>query len=389
MTGEKGLLVALGVTLLLALTYSQANKAAQSCPVDDSCALPACRCSSQATPGGLQPLNTPQIVYITFDDAITVENYPFYEEVLFQRKNPNNASITATFFITHEYTNYSLVHELWRRGHDIALHSITHQTNTQYWAKLTEAEWRAEMADQRDQMSRFAAITKTDIQGVRAPFLQTSGNEFYKALSGANFSWECSRPTWNQRLPGLWPYTNDYLSTQDCQIPPCPNDKFPGFWTVPMLDLIGPDQFPCAMVDECTPVPMTADNTFNLLLKNFQDQYNGTRAPFGVFTHSAWMVGNETEFTERKNGFVRFLDHLATLRDVYVVSVNKGLEWVKDPTPVTELPTFTPWQQEAMRPNNCLFPRNCRYQNGTWERYMSSCVPCPTNYPWLNNPLGA
>lgn len=385
---EKGFLVALGVALLIAFAYSQ-GKAAPPCPIDGSCKLPSCRCSSQAVPGDLTRINTPQMVYITFDDAITVQNYPFYEEVLFNRKNPNNASISATFFITHEYTNYSLVHELWRRGHDIALHSITHQTNTQYWAKLNESQWRAEIVDQRDQMAAFAAITKTDIKGVRAPFLQTSGNDFYKALVGGGFAWECSRPTWNQRTPGLWPYTNDYLSTQDCQIPPCPNDAFAGFWTVPMLDTIGIDEFPCAMIDECTPVPMTADETYALLEKNFNDQYNGNRAPFGIFTHSAYVVGNETEFNERKTGLTRFLDFLATKKDVFIVSVSKGLEWVKTPTAMGSINNFKPWQQEAMKPQGCLFPRNCRYQNGTWERYMSSCVPCPPSFPWLGNPLGS
>lgn len=35
---------------------------------------------------------------------------------------------------------------------------------------------------------------------------------------------------------------------------PCPDEAFPGFWTVPMLDFMGDDDFPCAMVDECTPV---------------------------------------------------------------------------------------------------------------------------------------
>lgn len=92
------------------------------------------------------------------------------------------------------------------------------------------------------------------IKGLRAAFLQTGGNTMYKAVSEGGFTWESSRPTWNQRLPGLWPYTNDFASTQDCQILPCPTDQFKGFWTIPMIDFIGGDQFPCAMVDQCNPV---------------------------------------------------------------------------------------------------------------------------------------
>jgi hypothetical protein len=88
---------------------------------------------------------------------------------------------------------------------------------------------------------------------MRAPHLQIGGDVMYKALYEGNISWECSRPTYNIRQPGLWPYTNDYLSTQDCQIPPCPTEAYPGFWTVPMIDLLGHDGYPCPLVDTCAP----------------------------------------------------------------------------------------------------------------------------------------
>ena len=43
-----------------------------------------------------------------------------------------------------DYNDYQLVHDLARRGNDIALHSITHQTNTQYWKDLSEEGWTKE-----------------------------------------------------------------------------------------------------------------------------------------------------------------------------------------------------------------------------------------------------
>lgn len=77
----------------------------------------------------------------------------------------------------------------------------------------------------------------------------------YSALTeGPNaLAWECSRPTWGMRQPGLWPYTADFLSSQDCQIPECPTGSYPGFWTVPLIDFIGPDNFPCPLIDQCNP----------------------------------------------------------------------------------------------------------------------------------------
>jgi len=353
------------------------------------CQLPDCRCSRQSIPDGLAAKDVPQIVYLTFDDAITVTNFPFYQKVLFNRQNPNGANISATFFITHEYTDYSLVHEMWRQGHEISLHSITHQTNTQYWSSLNESMWKMEIVDQVETTAMLANIPKDAIKGVRAPYLQLSGNPTYEALSKGGIKWECSRPTWNQRTPGLWPYTNNFLSTQDCQIAPCPTGTYPGFWTVPMIDMIADNTFPCAMLDECNDVPTTADGLYNLLQRNFLEQYNGNRAPFGIFTHAAYFIGDSSDAVARTQGYERFLDYLLNLKDVYIVSISKALEWVQDPTVIANITNFEPWMADGVQANGCGFPRQCTYDVfGGSQRYMKVCSVCPPNYPWLGNPLG-
>jgi len=89
---------------------------------------------------------------------------PFYQQQLYNRTNPNGAHISATFFITHEYNDYSLVHELYSRGHEIALHSITHQTNTQYWSALNESMVALEFVDQVSTMSYFANIPAEQVR---------------------------------------------------------------------------------------------------------------------------------------------------------------------------------------------------------------------------------
>lgn len=66
-----------------------------------------------------------QIVMLTFDDATTGQTYGKFSEALFNRKNPDGCPITATHFLSHEYTDYTLVHDLWLKGHEIALHSVT------------------------------------------------------------------------------------------------------------------------------------------------------------------------------------------------------------------------------------------------------------------------
>lgn len=62
---------------------------------------------------------------VTFDDAVNSINYEYFEKSLYKLKNPDGCPVQATFYVSHEYTDYSKVHELYANGHEIALHSIT------------------------------------------------------------------------------------------------------------------------------------------------------------------------------------------------------------------------------------------------------------------------
>ena len=71
--------------------------------------------------------DVPQLVLISFDDAVNDINWHIYEELLNSgRSNPNGCPIKATFYVSHEWTDYSQVQTLYSRGHEIASHSITY-----------------------------------------------------------------------------------------------------------------------------------------------------------------------------------------------------------------------------------------------------------------------
>lgn len=77
--------------------------------------------------GGIIPVEqTPQIVLLTFDDAVNDLNRPLYTD-LFEngRKNPNGCPITATFYVSHEWTDYSQVQNLYADGHEMASHTVS------------------------------------------------------------------------------------------------------------------------------------------------------------------------------------------------------------------------------------------------------------------------
>lgn len=76
-------------------------------------------------PHNMKPSEVPQMVTITFDDAININNMDLYELIFKQRFNPNGCSIKSTFFVSHKYNNYTATQEMHRLGHEIAVHSIT------------------------------------------------------------------------------------------------------------------------------------------------------------------------------------------------------------------------------------------------------------------------
>jgi hypothetical protein len=89
------------------------------------CFAPNCRCASTTLDEKIPIDKTPQLVMLTFDDAVTALNYEYIQQALGGMTNPDGCPVAATFYVSHEYTDYSKVHALWSEGHEIALHSIS------------------------------------------------------------------------------------------------------------------------------------------------------------------------------------------------------------------------------------------------------------------------
>ena len=102
-------------------------------------------------PGGLDPKDLPQLIYITFDDAVNDDNWKLYQERIFpsKYKNPNGCPIHGTFYVSHEFTNYAMVNKLSNQGHEIAVNSITNRLPESWWdGNATIEDWFDEMVGQ-------------------------------------------------------------------------------------------------------------------------------------------------------------------------------------------------------------------------------------------------
>merc|ERR1711971_1013911 len=182
----------------------------QTCPeapkcVVSECKLPECFCSGNETELVQQEVEQghkkPQIVYLTFDDALSnLPSTQFYEELFgtptnHTYSNPNGCALRATHFITHSYTDYSLVNKWWHYGHEIASHSVTHRNDIEYWKGMSAEEFKAEAVGQRRITGQFAALDPCEIKGWRSPFLQGTGDTMYGVLQEENFHYDCTWPT--------------------------------------------------------------------------------------------------------------------------------------------------------------------------------------------------
>ncbi|XP_067122448.1 chitin deacetylase 7-like [Centruroides vittatus] len=382
--------------LLLVLTVTFA--VGQRCTVR-RCKLPKCSCFNTKTPGNLTKNDIPQFVMLSFDDAVTIMNFNNTYKHLFlgnYKNKPNGCNIAATFFVTHEYADYQLCHELHRYGSEMAVHSISHEASTDMWKSANYNRWKKEMVGMRDILSKFALIDSSKIKGHRAPFLQTAGDVTFEMLNREGFDYDSTMPTLNyvgndeckgeegESEGPMWPYTLDYgYEDQDCQIEPCPEKKHEGLWEVPLVSYtsVKDTNFKCSMADACTPYPTTIDDTFEFFKENFDRHYDCNRAPFPVFLHEAWLQNEQ-----RHKGYFKFVKWLLKKDDVYIVTIQTVLEYMKNPVKEKDYRQANCVTALSLPPSKCSGARNCEYKNlkqfydGT--RYMKSCISCPSTYPW-------
>jgi len=383
-------------------------------------AAPDCFCSvdGRRVPGGLRPEETPQMVMLTFDDAVHDGIDEEFAKILDPKfTNPNGCSVKGTFFVSHQHTDYSMVNRVYRSGHEVASHSITHTDNETYWRGLSEAQWSDEMIGQKRLLAKFANIPEAEIVGMRVPNLAHGGDDMFRmmATSGnddTGILYDSSVSAEYRKSEAIWPYTLDYRINHPCfsdhQV--CPSQSFPGVWEIPinqMDDFITAravrnlttgkiesykfreQVFPgCGMIDGCHRAVQDPDRMLRILLQDFYRRYYTNRAPMGVFLHAATFRSHP----RLEAPVQRFIRTLLSLPDVYLVRMRDVIEWIRTPTPIgPELDEFEPWKvacnglDEPKESNKngctlrqCYFPKNQRLR-------VDTCNLCPKEAPTTDN----
>jgi len=340
-----------------------------------TCRLPNCYCGGKSIPGGFTPKEIPQFVLLTFDDAVNDLNKDFYAQLFNRRVNPNKCPIKATFYVSHEWTNYAQVQDLYADGHEMASHTVTHSSGSSF----SEKKWASEVVGLAELMVKYAGVDPADIKGMRAPFLAVGGDKMFSVLKRYGFYYDSSMPT----RSASWPYTLEHRMPHSCSVEPCPEQSHPGMWEVPMNTLFDVNGGNCAMADGCT-YKEDSDEIQRIFTRNFLEHYTKQREPFPLFFHAAWFFNRP----HRKQGFIRFIDSILALPDVYFVTSQELINWVRNPVPLAQVhnsPIF-----------HCNFPNRpkkcnnrgakCNLRHLGDERQFQTCqTQCPNKYPWVNN----
>lgn len=93
---------------------------------DNTCKLPDCRCSdNNVIPGNIAVAKTPQIILVTFQNALNSANVDLYTDIFKDIANPNDCPAKGTFFIQKQFTDFNIVKELADDLHEIGGNSLT------------------------------------------------------------------------------------------------------------------------------------------------------------------------------------------------------------------------------------------------------------------------
>ncbi|GAB1599314.1 uncharacterized protein LOC115211111 [Argonauta hians] len=316
----------------------------QSSPVgncDSSCHLPECQCLTNQPPKGVSRKKIPQIILVTFDDGLTEKNIGFYRKLSNSGlKNPNGCPMSFTFFISGE-NNYHFAKEMYENGHEIACHSLSHKNPRASWRNMSYDEYINEMTGIKNNLVK-SGIPGNKIKGFRSPFLQMGGNNQFDAVKKLGFSWDSSivmGPDSDHNIDQFWPYTLDTPLQSNCEQElsggypgrtcvnkKCPTKSYPGLWEIPVNRWYDKNKNPCSLFDGCyRPRNFTEFSKF--LMDSFDRSYNTNRAPAPFFMHVNFFLTRPYIFEI----FKEYLENVSKMQDVWVLSISKALEWIKNP----------------------------------------------------------
>ncbi|KAG1589029.1 hypothetical protein G6F48_004887 [Rhizopus delemar] len=340
-------------------------------------------CASKNPPNGLLPNETPQFVTITFDDSIQPQLYKTAKRML-NITNPNGCPARGTWFVSMQYTDFSLVQQWYSSGNEIADHTFTHVG--------TPSD--QEIISCKQMLNSYGGVPNGKIQGFRAPFLNYTIDTL-NHLSKLGFLYDSSASALQD--DAYWPYTLDHGMINDCWTGICAQNKIPGLWEIPMYSVLDNVSTPQLMDVYLSGQP---EDVTKWSLEAFDKHYHGGRQPFGIYVHPTHLTGYPglPDPTPKLEGLISLIKTLSERQDVWFVTNQQLIQWMKNPVKISELGA-----QDYMRceqpviskeicnglddDNNSMVDDNLLNNCNFGTTSFNTCFNCPNTAPTLGNPV--
>ncbi|KAL8602231.1 hypothetical protein ACOMHN_022744 [Nucella lapillus] len=320
---------------------TMASASAVDCVQGANCLLPNCLCKSLMPPGGLNVTDTPQIILLTFSKGVNMNSYPAIRDILNQQ-NPNGCPISATFFVPASKNSPNDVEKGLRiSGNEIAMYGS--KTNA-YGSSVTE-----QLVPTIKHPDNFQGVSGSINKGFRASRNLLKDDSLYGLLNASDILYDSSlvasrNMSLQTHLP--WPYTLDFGAGDLCDAgTPFPTGSYKGIWEVPLTPLVdfegtSDPRLQCTYAESCSIVPTTVQDTKSFFQQNLNNVLDTNRAPMGIHLQTDWFAHGSYS-PQWVGGLKRFLKEALARpqRDVYVVTVEKMLDWMKNPIRLADIPS--------------------------------------------------
>ena len=264
-------------------------------------------CACLTIPGNISAQKIPQFVYITIEGPVNFVSYSKYMS-LFNRKrlNPNDCPISGTLFIpeTKVHRSHSrFVQRLFNRGVEIGLLVNADSENV-------------DINERRIEWSSKTNIPLDKIRGVRLKNMRTQFNLDYLKQNDMYDASDVSNVD-------SWPYIVGKNQTCSCL------HNSTGTPEVSITSMKSPiTGRVCTYADSCDQQPSSSDETFEMLMNNFRRHYDTDRKPVGIHIRHDWF-GHKQQ--HNLAGLSTFINTILMSRDVYIVSIDKLVNWTRKP----------------------------------------------------------
>ncbi len=310
-------------------------------------------------PAGLAVDSVPLFIVLGFDDNRYVDGMNWVLDLLEDKKNPAGTGNADTFdgtpaLAAFYHTSGALEEggdallDTWKealaRGHEVANHTVTHNTSK----ALSKAEWIAEIDGCRTTLIEKLGVTKEDVVGFRTPYLDFNSATF-EAVNELGMLYECTMTQmqdYNQSQ-FLWPYTLDEGFADKTIDGWKGKSVIPGLWEIPVYTVGENDlMWPPITGFDSSVLTQANGSKYELMLKNSIDyrmKPGGNRAPLTVGLHSDTYAESNPSGTNyddaldlagRKAALTNFIEYALTFPEVRFVTAIQLIEWMRNPIPL-------------------------------------------------------